>query len=63
MVLCEGGCMVVILEFVVGIKFIEKVIIDWGFEEGWIKLVFFKKCIGKWIVVIGLGLVGFVCVD
>lgn len=62
-VLCEGFCMFVILDLVVLIKNIECVIIDKGFENGWIILCILEKRIGKKIVVIGSGLVGLVSVD
>lgn len=62
-VFCEGFCMLVILDLVVLIKNIEWMIIDKGFENGWIQLRIFVKCIGKKVVIVGLGLVGLVSVD
>ncbi|EAD0969995.1 glutamate synthase subunit beta [Listeria monocytogenes] len=60
---CEGGCTVAISEPAVGIKSIEKAIIDRGFEEGWIKPAPPKKRTGKRIAVIGSGPAGLACAD
>lgn len=62
-VFCEGVCVFGINEDFVGIKFIECVIIDRGFEKGWMVFNFFEVCIGKKVVIIGFGFVGFVVVD
>lgn len=42
-VFCEGLCILVILDLVVLIKNIEWIIIDKGFENGWIQFRIFKK--------------------
>lgn len=51
-----------IIELVVIIKNIENVIVDWGFVEGWIKVVFLLVCSRYKVVIVGFGLVGFVVV-
>ncbi|EFI85321.1 Glutamate synthase [NADPH] small chain [Listeria grayi] len=60
---CEGGCTVAISEPAVGIKSIEKAIIDKGFEMGWIKPEIPKHRTGKRIAVIGSGPAGLACAD
>lgn len=62
-VLCESVCVLGINEVFVGIKFIECVIIDKGFEMGWMIFNFLEYWIGKCVVVIGFGFVGLVVVD
>ncbi|EUJ47679.1 glutamate synthase subunit beta [Paenilisteria rocourtiae] len=60
---CEGSCTVAISEPAVGIKSIEKAIIDRGFEEGWIKAQPPQKRTGKRIAIIGSGPAGLACAD
>ncbi|AQY51464.1 glutamate synthase subunit beta [Listeria weihenstephanensis FSL R9-0317] len=60
---CEGSCTVAISEPAVGIKSIEKAIIDRGFEEGWIKAQAPQKRTGKRIAIIGSGPAGLACAD
>lgn len=60
---CEGSCTVAISEPAVGIKSIEKAIIDKGFEMGWIRPEPPKHRTGKRIAVIGSGPAGLACAD
>ncbi|EUJ23378.1 glutamate synthase subunit beta [Listeria grandensis FSL F6-0971] len=60
---CEGSCTVAISEPAVGIKSIEKAIIDRGFEEGWIQAQAPQKRTGKRIAIIGSGPAGLACAD
>ncbi|WP_239256560.1 glutamate synthase subunit beta [Listeria ilorinensis] len=60
---CEGGCTVAIHDPAVGIKSIEKAIIDRGFAEGWIKPEPPLRRTGKKVAVIGSGPAGLACSD
>lgn len=60
---CEGSCTVAISEPAVGIKSIERAIIDRGFAEGWIKPTPPKVRTEKKIAVIGSGPAGLACAD
>lgn len=60
---CEGSCTVAISEPAVGIKSIERAIIDRGFAEGWIKPTPPKVWTEKKIAVIGSGPAGLACAD
>lgn len=60
---CEGSCTVAISEPAVGIKSIEKAIIDRGFAEGWIKPNPPKTRTGKKVAIIGSGPAGLACAD
>ncbi|MBC2069131.1 glutamate synthase subunit beta [Listeria booriae] len=60
---CEGSCTVAISEPAVGIKSIEKAIIDRAFEEGWIKPQAPLKRTDKRIAIIGSGPAGLACAD
>ncbi|EUJ19378.1 glutamate synthase subunit beta [Listeria aquatica] len=60
---CEGSCTVAISEPAVGIKSIERAIIDRGFAEGWIKPTPPKVRTEKKIGVIGSGPAGLACAD
>ncbi|WP_099221891.1 glutamate synthase subunit beta [Listeria costaricensis] len=60
---CEGGCTVAIHDPAVGIKSIEKAIIDRGFKEGWIKPEPPLARTGKKVAVIGSGPAGLACSD
>lgn len=62
-VLCEVVCMLNISEDLVGIKFIEFVIIECGWQEGWVRFMFVEVKIGKKVVVVGFGFVGLVVVQ
>lgn len=62
-VFCEGVCVLGIIENLVFIKIMECIIIDKGFENGWMVLRLFLKRIGKKVVIVGSGFVGFVVVD
>lgn len=63
LVLCEVVCMFGINNDLVGIKLIEYVIIDKVWVEGWVKLLLVEYKMGKKVVVVGLGFVGFVVVQ
>ncbi|EMG28419.1 glutamate synthase subunit beta [Listeria fleischmannii 1991] len=60
---CEGACTVAISEPAVGIKSIEKEIIDYGFRSGLIKPEPPLKRTGKRIAIIGSGPAGLACAD
>ncbi len=60
---CEGACTVAISEPAVGIKSIEKEIIDRGFAEGWIQPEPPQNRTGKRIAIIGSGPAGLSCAD
>ncbi len=60
---CEGACTVAISEPAVGIKSIEKEIIDRGFAEGWIQPEPPQNRTGKRIAIIGSGPAGLACAD
>ena len=55
---CEGACVLGINEPPVAIKAIERVIIDRGFQEGWVKPIPPKELSGKSVAVIGSGPAG-----
>lgn len=61
-VFCEGFCVLGINNFLVIIKNIEYFIIEKGWQEGWVMLELFVKCMGKKVVVVGFGFVGLVVV-
>lgn len=60
---CEGACTVSIHDDAVGIKNIERAIIDRGFEEGYIKARIPKQRTGKKIAIIGSGPSGLSAAD
>ncbi|CCD22344.1 glutamate synthase (NADH) NDAI_0A01860 [Naumovozyma dairenensis CBS 421] len=60
---CEGACTLGISENPVGIKSIERIIIDNGFKEGWIKPCPPEIRTDKRIAVIGSGPAGMACAD
>lgn len=62
-VFCEEVCMLNLEDILVNIKSVEQVIVDKGFEEGWIVFELFVIKIGKVVVIIGFGLVGMVVVQ
>ncbi|MCH1624580.1 glutamate synthase subunit beta [Fredinandcohnia quinoae] len=60
---CEGSCTVAISDTAVGIKSIERAIIDKGFEEGWIVPNPPSTRTGNKVAVIGSGPAGLACAD
>lgn len=60
---CEGACVLGINEDPVGIKSIEAAIIDYGFEQGWIKPYEVTQRTGMSVAVIGSGPAGLACAD
>lgn len=60
---CEGACVLGINEDPVGIKSVEAAIIDYGFEQGWIKPTEVEHRTGKSVAVIGSGPAGLSCAD
>ncbi|GAA5828058.1 hypothetical protein JCM11251_005714 [Rhodosporidiobolus azoricus] len=60
---CEGACTLGIIEQPVGIKSIERAIIDRAFEEGWIKPNPPQYRTGKKIAIIGSGPAGLAAAD
>lgn len=61
--MCEGVCILNDDFGVVIIGSIEKYIIDIVFKMGWCLDMFDVVWIDKKVVIVGVGLVGFVCVD
>ena len=55
---CEGSCVLGINDDPVTIKAVEISIIDYAFEQGWVKPVMPEKVTGKKVVVIGSGPAG-----
>ncbi|GMM37972.1 glutamate synthase (NADH) [Saccharomycopsis crataegensis] len=60
---CEGACVAGIIGDPVGIKSIERAIIDKGFANGWIKPVPPTTRTGKSVAVVGSGPAGLACAD
>jgi glutamate synthase (NADPH/NADH) small chain len=60
---CEGSCVLAIIEPAVTIKNIEALIIDRGWDEGWVVPHVPKIRTGKRIAVIGSGPSGLACAD
>lgn len=60
---CEGACTLGINEDPVGIKSVECAIIDYGFEQGWIKPTIPDVRTGKTVCVIGSGPAGLACAE
>lgn len=60
---CEGACTLGIIEDPVGIKSIERIIIDNAFKEGWIKPCPPNSRTGFTVGVIGSGPAGLACAD
>ncbi|CCH58698.1 hypothetical protein TBLA_0A09100 [Henningerozyma blattae CBS 6284] len=60
---CEGACTLGIIELPVGIKSIERIIIDNAFKNGWIKPNPPSHRTGKTIGIIGSGPSGLACAD
>ncbi|CCH44199.1 glutamate synthase (NADPH/NADH) [Wickerhamomyces ciferrii] len=60
---CQGSCTLGIIDDPVGIKSIERLIIDNAFEQGWIKPNPPKYRTGKSIAIIGSGPAGLACAD
>ena len=60
---CEGACTLGIIEDPVGIKSVERIIIDHAFKEGWIKPCPPSTRTGFTVGVIGSGPAGLACAD
>lgn len=60
---CQGSCTLGIIDDPVGIKSVERLIIDNAFKEGWIKPCPPEVRTGKTIAVIGSGPAGLACAD
>ena len=60
---CEGACTLGIIEDPVGIKSIERIIIDNGFKEGWIIPTPPSTRTGRRVAIIGSGPAGMACAD
>lgn len=60
---CEGACVLGINEDPVGIKSVEAAIIDYGFEQGWIKPTVVGTKTGNTVAVIGSGPSGLSCAE
>lgn len=60
---CEGACVLGINEDPVGIKSVECAIIDYGFDQGWIRPDVITNRTGKQVAVIGSGPSGLACAD
>ncbi|SCU79561.1 LAFA_0B03972g1_1 [Lachancea sp. 'fantastica'] len=60
---CQGSCTLGIIDDPVGIKSIERLIIDNGFKEGWIKPQIPEFKTGRTVAVIGSGPAGLACAD
>lgn len=58
---CEGACTLGIIDDPVGIKSVECAIIDYGFEQGWIKPEIPEIRTGQTIAVVGSGPAGLSC--
>lgn len=63
LVFCESLCVFGINQLLVMIKQVEVFIIDEVFVKGWVELELLECFIGKMVVVVGLGFVGFVVVQ
>ncbi len=61
--LCEGSCVLGINDEAVSIRQIEKMIIDNGFENGWVKPKFPRRRLAKSVAVIGSGPAGLAAAD
>ncbi|GAV52115.1 hypothetical protein ZYGR_0AG01060 [Zygosaccharomyces rouxii] len=60
---CEGACTLGIIEDPVGIKSIERLIIDNAFKEGWVQPTPPEFRTGRKVAVIGSGPAGLACAD
>ncbi|QLG71419.1 hypothetical protein HG535_0B04610 [Zygotorulaspora mrakii] len=60
---CEGACTLGIIEDPVGIKSIERLIIDNAFKEGWVEPVIPEFRTGYSVAIIGSGPAGLACAD
>ncbi|CUS22288.1 LAQU0S05e01992g1_1 [Lachancea quebecensis] len=60
---CQGSCTLGIIDDPVGIKSIERLIIDNGFKEGWIQPCPPEVRTGRSIAIIGSGPAGLACAD
>ncbi|QEU61385.1 Glt1 [Kluyveromyces lactis] len=60
---CQGSCTLAIIDDPVGIKSVERLIIDNAFKEGWIKPCPPEVRTGKIVAVIGSGPAGMACAD
>lgn len=60
---CEGACVLGLIESPVGIKSVEAAIIDYGFEQGWIKPEVPTTRTGKRVAIVGSGPAGLACAD
>ncbi|PRT52496.1 Putative glutamate synthase [NADPH] [Wickerhamiella sorbophila] len=60
---CEGACVLGITEEPVGIKSVECAIIDYGFEQGWIKPEIPEVRTGNTVAIIGSGPAGLACAE
>ncbi|SCU85662.1 LADA_0D08856g1_1 [Lachancea dasiensis] len=60
---CQGSCTLGIIDDPVGIKSIERLIIDNGFKEGWIKPQVPEFKTGRSVAIIGSGPAGLACAD
>jgi len=61
--LCEGSCVLGINDEAVSIRQIEKMIIDNGFEKGWVKPKLPRRRLAKSVAVIGSGPAGLAAAD
>ncbi|SCU83192.1 LAME_0C04302g1_1 [Lachancea meyersii CBS 8951] len=60
---CQGSCTLGIIDDPVGIKSIERLIIDNGFKEGWIQPQIPEFRTGRTVAIIGSGPAGLACAD
>lgn len=60
---CEGSCVLGFNDLAVSIKNIEQIIIDKGFEQGWIKPDVITKKTGKKVAIVGSGPAGLAAGD
>lgn len=60
---CEGACTLGIIEDPVGIKSIERLIIDNAFKEGWVQPTPPESRTGRSVAIIGSGPAGLACAD
>lgn len=60
---CQGACTLGIIEDPVGIKSVERVIIDNAFKEGWVKPNPPETRTGRTVAIIGSGPAGMACAD
>ena len=61
--LCEGSCVLGVNDEAVSIRQIEKMIIDNGFEKGWVKPKFPRRRLEQSVAVIGSGPAGLAAAD